>query len=722
MLKKISKIIIILLAMIVPVSFFMHFNKPADKEILQITSAQPTFFIGDTFNQNNLEFTLHYSDNTTEKIKISSEMINGFDTSTTGEKTLTVTHGSQTYAVRYVVVEPKITSIAVKTPFDTEYYEGESLDISGGVITATYDNGQTTDINITASMVSGFNSATTSTSRSFTITYKDLNNRTHTTTLAYVVKPLTVKTLELNEDFPSPLNFYIGDSLDLFGKTLIVTFMNDTVKEIPLTKTPVFFNSSTDSVVQSGNNLTFTLVSESETTTVTHSFESEPIIIADFNSKTEGSKALTIIYKYIHGESEVVIPYEVIEPNVEEIALQTPFKSTYYTGEPLDVTGGKLSITYVTGTTIDNIDITGDMITAGFSTATAGTKSMTITYHGVSIQKSYTVIPWRVVDIAIKTPFKTTYYVGDALDFTGGVITATWNNGVTADLELTQELIDQYSIDLSGFDSSKPNVNGKLTVSYEDAQLTVDYVVEAIVATSIELATPFTKTTYIKGDLLDVSGATITVKYNNNPAGEVIPVTADMVTNFNSATVGNNLKLTITYKFNSIQVNYNVIELAVVTKTISTTFKTEYYQGELIDTTGGKLSFTLNNGESGTVDITTSMIQNYISNAEGTDLIATVRYLHPTAGVIKVDFTYTIYKCTITVTTPFETEYSVGDELDISGGKITIDYHGRKTNETINITADMVSGFDSTSATGEFNRQLTITYLGKSTYVMYSVS
>ena len=116
------------------------------------------------------------------------------------------------------------------------------------------------------------------------------------------------------------------------------------------------------------------------------------------------------------------------------------------------------------------------------------------------------------------------------------------------------------------------------------------------------------------------------------------------------------------------------------------------------------------------------MIQNYISNAEGTDLIATVRYLHPTAGVIKVDFTYTIYKCTITVTTPFETEYSVGDELDISGGKITIDYHGRKTNETINITADMVSGFDSTSATGEFNRQLTITYLGKSTYVMYSVS
>jgi hypothetical protein len=64
----------------------------------------------------------------------------------------------------------------------------------------------------------------------------------------------------------------------------------------------------------------------------------------------------------------------------------------------------------------------------------------------------------------------------------------------------------------------------------------------------------------------------------------------------------------------------------------------------------------------------------------------------------------------ITVTAPTKTDYTVGDELDLTGGKVTVNYSDGSSDEPIDITAGMVSGFDS-SAAGE--KTITVTYQGK---------
>ncbi|HEX3039061.1 MAG TPA: Ig-like domain repeat protein [Caproiciproducens sp.] len=66
------------------------------------------------------------------------------------------------------------TGISVKTlPAKTIYYNGETLDVTGAVITAAYDNGTSEDIPVTSAMVSGFDGSKTGT-QTLTITYNGM--------------------------------------------------------------------------------------------------------------------------------------------------------------------------------------------------------------------------------------------------------------------------------------------------------------------------------------------------------------------------------------------------------------------------------------------------------------------------------------------------------------------------------------------------------------------
>ncbi|MCB6416788.1 bacterial Ig-like domain-containing protein, partial [Faecalimonas umbilicata] len=63
----------------------------------------------------------------------------------------------------------------------------------------------------------------------------------------------------------------------------------------------------------------------------------------------------------------------------------------------------------------------------------------------------------------------------------------------------------------------------------------------------------------------------------------------------------------------------------------------------------------------------------------------------------------------ITVTAPTKTEYTVGDELDLDGMKVTAKYSDGTTKD-IAVTDCEVSGYDATK-TGE--QTVTVTYEGK---------
>lgn len=153
--------------------------------------------------------------------------------------------------------------------------------------------------------------------------------------------------------------------------------------------------------------------------------------------------------------------------------------------------------------------------------------------------------------LELQTAFKTTYYVGEVLDVSNGVLKYT-NNG-------NEELVDVTESMISGFSTALVGTRN-LTITYEGIELEVSYTVNNYI-TELTVQTEF-ETEYYKDDLLDVTGGTIKCVEKNLQGvvvnEEIVDVTEAMVSGFSTATTGKNKSMTISYKGVTVQVNYNV--------------------------------------------------------------------------------------------------------------------------------------------------------------------
>lgn len=117
-----------------------------------------------------------------------------------------------------------------------------------------------------------------------------------------------------------------------------------------------------------------------------------------------------------------------------------PTKVSYFDGDALDLTGIVVSLVGSNGSLIDVTSACTFFPANGASLSTLDT-SVAITYHyapdnvDFTTTQAITVSEVRAVSLAVTTPpTKTEYYVGDVLDLSGMVVTATYNNGTTRDV------------------------------------------------------------------------------------------------------------------------------------------------------------------------------------------------------------------------------------------------------------------------------------------------
>ena len=113
------------------------------------------------FDSSGLTLKLVYSDDTTDIIT-SGYTLSGFDSSSSGEKEITVSYGGKTATFTVTVLEDlgDLVSIGIDSlPAKTEYTIGESLETDGLVIAAKYSKGYTRKIK-TGYYVSEFDSST----------------------------------------------------------------------------------------------------------------------------------------------------------------------------------------------------------------------------------------------------------------------------------------------------------------------------------------------------------------------------------------------------------------------------------------------------------------------------------------------------------------------------------------------------------------------------------
>ena len=712
---------------------------------------------------NSIKYTVTYAKAGAQSpIALAESMVNGYNKATTTAQNLTVTYtdndsssytnGNNFTTSLQVTLMNTVSGITITPPTKTTYNHGDSLDLAGGEINLTYEDGTsgTLDINkatITESDGSPLNMSpasydgTQKVDKTLKIEYsKDGQTGTvnYPITIINDVKSITIKTLPQTE-------YKVNETLDITTGELLVTRAVGT--EIVTMSSP-------------------------------------KVTVSGFDN-TQESKDLKLTVDYTENGITKTTDYLVnVTDNVQSISLKTMPPTNYKYGEPLNVTGGQIEVVKDSG--VQTINITNDMIKeldgSEFDSTKLGTRKLQISYGGKTLEYEITVEDY-VTGIILTPPTKLVYECGEELDLTGGKIEKVMASGTKIDVALSDS-----SVSISGYDKTKAG-SQTINVIYEGITKQFGVTVEDNVQSVTLIGTP--KTEYKYGESLDVAGLQLEVTSSSGNK-QYVTVTPSMVTGFNSNQLGEQI-LIITYKGKTVQYKVNVkdyvkdIEIVEPTKLVyklnetidlnggtvravmasgtatspvamtsamitgfdstsigaktltvsyqgyTKTFgitvqdltnsmviktlpnKVKYLYGQKLDLTGGTIEITKESGETEIISMTSSMVTGYNSNKLGTQTL-TVTYdgLSQTFPVTVEDYELN----SLFITPPTKRNYEYGESLDLTGGKVTTKMASGAIKESTNMTASMISGFDNTKVGSQ---KITVTYDGKSNSFTISV-
>jgi hypothetical protein len=155
-----------------------------------------TYYQGDELDLSGLVITADWGGGFTTEVPYTACIISGYNSNATGTQTITVAYQTANKTFNVNVTALSITSISITTePSKKTYSLGETLDLSGLVVTVIQNNGKNAILNAGAAGLSnsGF-SSTTSGSKTVTITYTNPYNSSNTQSANFTVtvNPWTV--------------------------------------------------------------------------------------------------------------------------------------------------------------------------------------------------------------------------------------------------------------------------------------------------------------------------------------------------------------------------------------------------------------------------------------------------------------------------------------------------------------------------------------------------
>ena len=401
----------------------------------------------------------------------SSVTLSAFDSSTTGAKTIDVTYEGFTEQFG-VIVEDNIQSIEIVTiPTKVDYLYGEPLSTAGGQIKVIRSSGDFDVIDITPSMVSGFDPNQLG-GQKLTITYKDFTAEYNVNVADFVTDIIVTS--------PDKLVYRVGESADLTGgqvqkvmasgtattpvamtnamisgfdtsskgaKLVDVTYegftkqfsisVNDELSGMVIETLPKVDYKFGESLDLTGG--TVAMIRDSGEKEIVNMSNTN---VTGFNPKKLGPQTLTVEYQGFTQEFIVNV-----EDYVASMNVQAPTKREYEYGEDLDLTNGRVSIVMASGKISENVEMTSSMI-SGFNGRKEGTQTISVDYKGLHGSFSINVVD-KVKGIAMNTyPNKLNYAYGENLDVTGGTIKVIKSSGIST-VTITNNMV-------SGFKGTTP--------------------------------------------------------------------------------------------------------------------------------------------------------------------------------------------------------------------------------------------------------------------------
>lgn len=198
------------------VSQEISYEKYSDLTIASITvSKMPnrtTYYQNELFDSTGLEIT--GTSTTGETASVTDYELSGFDSSSAGTKTITVTASGKTTTFEISVSEASITAISVTTmPTKVNYHIGKEFDSTGIVVTATASDGNTIDVTKDCTY-SGFDSSSPKTN-TITVTYGILT----TTFDVTIMQPLSITGGNYSSD-----TYFVGETTDISVYSITVSY------------------------------------------------------------------------------------------------------------------------------------------------------------------------------------------------------------------------------------------------------------------------------------------------------------------------------------------------------------------------------------------------------------------------------------------------------------------------------------------------------------------
>ena len=419
--------------------------------------------------------TVYYMNGTFEDIDITKDMLSGYDMSSVGDQTVTVTYRNKTLTYDINVVQrPNAVGVSlVSGPAKTEFIRDTKLDYSGAVAKIFYDDGTTENVILTPSNTTG---ADIKKSGTYIVTY---TYESYTVNFTVKVVPLKITGIEV-KSLPTKTTYIEGQSIDTDGLDIGLTRNDGSSESVKDYKLDYENKAGKQTVTVTYNgyittfDVTFTerellSLSVTEQPTKTSYFSDEKfdrtgmVVTASYNNglkeevtdyKTSEitDEIGTQIIEISYGGKSTYTAIEVIERSVESISVtKAPLKSSYVIGSDFDTTGMEVTAYYNDGTS----KVVTDYYVSSLPT-TLGEGTVKVSYGGKSTTINVTIKEKALVKIKVTGPKKTTYFKGEQLDTTGMVVYAVYNNKKS-------EPITDYV--LSGFgDSDESNL---VTVSYK---------------------------------------------------------------------------------------------------------------------------------------------------------------------------------------------------------------------------------------------------------------
>ena len=294
----------------------------------------------------------------------------------------------------------KIEDINISSlPEKIEFFLSENINLDGAKINVEYADGFEQIVDITDDMISGYNKNRLGT-QTITVAYEGRG-----TSFNVSVVPDAIKNIIISSSIEKTM-YIIGEELDLTGGKISLIY-------------------------ESGKS---------------YEMDMQDYLISGFNKNKAGEQQLTITYQ----GKKAVFSVVVLAGIVKNIELESaPATTEYFQDEDINISGGKIKIIYEDDT-FDIINITDNML-SGYNKSKIGGQSVKVTFLGMDTSFNVTVKQNNVSGIVISSlPAKNEYLIGELLNLEGGIITVTYLNGITEELEITRFMLGVYDVFIEG--------------------------------------------------------------------------------------------------------------------------------------------------------------------------------------------------------------------------------------------------------------------------------